>query len=348
MAILASSECVWVNATFPTAARRPRPPLATRAPTPACAAIRGPLAPPASPTSSASPPTAKSSGVRVRTRVGCRKNAPTSALVGAPPLSSRISNKFVSFDVNLGCVDTEGAVQDLVSCSNVTGSDTSYCCAGAVNCCDGGVGRFNILPSKPQTWAMWDASSAEYLVVTPLARTGSASRTAVATSATPTPDASGRTRSLTTASQTPAQTGTAPGQSEGSQGSTPSGGLSQGAQAGIGVGAAVGVLLISAVGYLWWKLKRTKKMVEGSQGQGGPKDSPNPAQLPTPFDMAQLPTRSDYTGYDQAKAELPAEQGVYHYGKAELPTAQGVFELQAATTPTYPSRRDSATVPGLS
>ncbi|KAK1987079.1 hypothetical protein LZ30DRAFT_703533, partial [Colletotrichum cereale] len=54
---------------------------------------------------------------------------------------------------------------DLISCSNVTGIGTSYCCDHAANCCNSGIGRFDILPAEPQVWATWNRESTRFVVV---------------------------------------------------------------------------------------------------------------------------------------------------------------------------------------
>ncbi|KXX81091.1 hypothetical protein MMYC01_202798 [Madurella mycetomatis] len=56
--------------------------------------------------------------------------------------------------------------RDLISCANVTGTDTSYCCGEHPDsCCDSGVGRFDALPSEPEVWAIWDMSLSRFVVV---------------------------------------------------------------------------------------------------------------------------------------------------------------------------------------
>ncbi|KAK4234053.1 transcription initiation factor IID, 18kD subunit-domain-containing protein [Achaetomium macrosporum] len=215
------------------------------------------------------------------------------------------------------CLNWDSVGHDLVPCSNVTGRDTSYCCDEMPNCCDGGVGRFEVPPSNPRTWALLNSSSRQYVVVTPLSTTTSTStsRTSDASSQ-PTADSAGTSAAATTSTNTmPAQT--ASGDSTDNQNqpepSTQSAGLSTGAQAGIGVGAAVGALLVAAVAYLWWKLNKTKKMIEAS---------PMPGSYPQP--PQELPITTYYAGDARHKSELPVEpvahelQGYHPHGEAEL------------------------------
>ncbi|KAL7910438.1 hypothetical protein GGI35DRAFT_366664 [Trichoderma velutinum] len=137
------------------------------------------------------------------------------------------------------CLSADTGGTDLISCSNVTNTDTSYCCDHASGCCDSGAGRFNVLPKNPQVWATWDNGATVYKVVGTVF-TGAPS----ATSRAPT-----RATSTTTSA---APTNSSPSQSNQSSG------LSNGAKAGIGVGVAVGVILIAVVAFLVWKLRQRK------------------------------------------------------------------------------------------
>lgn len=169
---------------------------------------------------------------------------------------------------------------DLVSCSNVTHVDTSYCCATQMGCCDSGVGRFEVLPAQPNTWAVWDSSKTLYSVVTPLPTSSSSSSSAISTSSATSSAASttgSASRSETSATDTSGasrlSTQTGPPEQAATNSNTPttgasqSSGLSTAAQAGIGAGAAVGALLVAAVAYMWWKMQKMQ------QGRGGPSGS---------------------------------------------------------------------------
>ncbi|QYT04762.1 hypothetical protein H0G86_011663 [Trichoderma simmonsii] len=140
------------------------------------------------------------------------------------------------------CLSADTGGTDLISCSNVTNTDTSYCCDHTNGCCNSGAGRFNVLPKNPQVWATWDNGATVYKVVGTVF-TGTPSTTSRApTRAT--------TRTTTTTSAAP--TNSSPSQSDQSSG------LSSGAKAGIGVGVAVGVILIAVVAFLIWKLRQRK------------------------------------------------------------------------------------------
>ncbi|OPB45503.1 hypothetical protein A0O28_0077130 [Trichoderma guizhouense] len=139
------------------------------------------------------------------------------------------------------CLSADTGGTDLISCSNVTNTDTSYCCDHTNGCCNSGAGRFNVLPKNPQVWATWDNGATVYKVVGTVF-TGAPSTTS---------------RAPTRATSTTTTTSAAPTNSSPSQ-SDQSSGLSSGAKAGIGVGVAVGVLLIAVVAFLIWKLRQRK------------------------------------------------------------------------------------------
>ncbi len=61
----------------------------------------------------------------------------------------------------LPCSRRNNSGHDLISYSNVTGSDTSSCYDGAAFAfyCDKDIARFDVLPSKPQVLARWGAKA---------------------------------------------------------------------------------------------------------------------------------------------------------------------------------------------
>ncbi|KAL6363998.1 hypothetical protein LRP88_03431 [Fusarium phalaenopsidis] len=195
--------------------------------------------------------------------------------------------------------DTGGT--DLVGCSNVTNTDTSYCCDHNANCCDNGVGRFNVYPSKPKPWATWNRQATEYLVVgtmytgDPGSSTAEATTTGASSSATTTSEAAS---SATGEAQTPEST------------EAPASGLSTGAQAGIGVGVGVGALVIAAVVYLFWKMRKNEEAAR--EGNHSSSDHGAP-QMGTAWQQTHhLPKEPQelhghqFQGYG-VRAELPAQ-----------------------------------------
>ncbi|KAK7992437.1 hypothetical protein PG988_001231 [Apiospora saccharicola] len=58
------------------------------------------------------------------------------------------------------CLGDSMGGPDLISCANATGSDESYCCDHLSNCCDTGVGRFNI--KRPRPTASWNTQASRF------------------------------------------------------------------------------------------------------------------------------------------------------------------------------------------
>ncbi|KAK2006926.1 hypothetical protein LZ32DRAFT_71404 [Colletotrichum eremochloae] len=160
---------------------------------------------------------------------------------------------------------------DLISCSNVTGIGTSYCCDHAANCCNSGVGRFDILPPEPQVWATWNRESTRFVVVLQTSSERSSS-----TSAFPAATSSGMT--LTSASSvlsalepvipsptrghvlTSMEPTAKPGTTQDNTSEGP--GLSTAAKAGIGAGAGAGVVLLVVIVFLLRKVRSQKKALQ--------------------------------------------------------------------------------------
>ncbi|KAK3685290.1 hypothetical protein B0T22DRAFT_465279 [Podospora appendiculata] len=130
------------------------------------------------------------------------------------------------------CLSANTGGTHLISCTNTTYTDTSYCCDHTNNCCDTGVGRFDVLPTQPEVWASWDAKAFRFVVHHPLT-------------------------SNTTAA-IPSQPSRAPNSTSTSTSTPSSLTISTGAWLGIGIAAAAIVLLSAAVMYLSWRLYRNK------------------------------------------------------------------------------------------
>lgn len=230
-------------------------------------------------------------------------------------------------DSNLGLgVDYKG--HDLISCSNVTNTDTSFCCDGVEDCCNSGVGRMDIQPPNAGIWAAWNSASDGYVVRTPLPTKVSSTSSSTSTSATEEAETSAVSTTSTAGSNTPTDTasGQAPDDQSGQSGqltngddsSTASSGLSTGAQVGIGVGAAAGAILLAAVAFLWWKYKRLQAQMAGAgagaspeQGQYYPANSYYP-QDPYHSELAAEQKRQELYGGGPRldAAELPGHAGL--------------------------------------
>ncbi|KAH6641907.1 transcription initiation factor IID, 18kD subunit-domain-containing protein [Chaetomium tenue] len=231
------------------------------------------------------------------------------------------------------CTNHRTGVWDVVNCLNTTGVDTIYCCYGMENCCEQGNGRFQLLPPPSHTWAVYNSELTQYDVVTPLSTaTSSASMSTTSTSsdASDTSDASSTTSGTsasTSGSEQPEETG---GSSQaGTDSSTNSNeptGLSTAAQAGIGVGAAVGAILIIGMAYLAWQLSKTKKaLAADSQWQAV---TTYPPAAPSSAYYSQDPAHKHEVQGDLANGEL---QGQHHFVDG------GASRVELSATPSFNS-----------
>ncbi|ETS75657.1 hypothetical protein PFICI_12601 [Pestalotiopsis fici W106-1] len=154
------------------------------------------------------------------------------------------------------CLGASTGGTDLISCSNVTGTDTSYCCDHTSFCCDTGVSRFTVLPSNPTTSATWNPSSSIYVVV--------ASKSSSTTSTTSTGSTTTTTTGTSQGETTPSSSGsnsssTAETSGTGAAVASGSTGLSSGAAAGIGVGGGVAVIIIACIAFFLIRSHRKRK-----------------------------------------------------------------------------------------
>ncbi|KAF5000893.1 hypothetical protein FGRMN_1502 [Fusarium graminum] len=157
------------------------------------------------------------------------------------------------------CLGASTGGTDLISCSNVTNSDTSYCCDHNPNCCNSGVGRFNVLPSNPEIWATWDRKATQYAVVGTVFKDESTStRTAATTKVIPASTSAISTSETSTAESSTSSSSTP----EPSEALT---GLSTGAKAGIGAGIGVGAITAGALIYLLWKMRKNGRAAKSEK-----------------------------------------------------------------------------------
>jgi hypothetical protein len=107
--------------------------------------------------------------------------------------------------------------------------------------------------------------------------------------------------------------------------------LSTGAQVGIGVGAAVGALLIAAVAYLWWKLRKTQAAVAATAAT---QHGWHEAYPPAPSYYARDPA----TKYElQGERETHELQGQSYYpqgdaGSTEMSTHASYSAVESPVT----------------
>ncbi|KAK4151131.1 transcription initiation factor IID, 18kD subunit-domain-containing protein [Chaetomidium leptoderma] len=238
------------------------------------------------------------------------------------------------------CMGERGRGADLVSCSNVTGTNSFFCCSGVADCCDSGVGRFEAPPADPFTWAVWEKTG--YAVLTPRSASSpsasspsssSSQTTGISETPSTSPTGAAADGDQTSGTRVPKETAP-PGGSETNQSSAESNesaGLSTAAQAGIGVGVAVGALLVAAVAFLWWKLSKTQRAVAAANQASRWQDS-HPAQ----------PQGSTYYPQDpHRKYELQGERGTH-----ELPGHQYFLQGDARNPELSTQASYSADTPG--
>ncbi|CAG9982220.1 unnamed protein product [Clonostachys byssicola] len=207
------------------------------------------------------------------------------------------------------CLGANTGGTDLISCSNVTKTDTSFCCDHTTDCCDSGVARFEVLPSRAGTWASWNVASSRYFTVS-TSSTRASSSTATATSTTLVSTTSASTSvSSASASSTAIS-------SEGSQNVT-SPGLSVGAQVGIGVGVGVGALLVAVIAFLLWKNHKKNQIINDNQVR----EVSHPPSSSSPWDPSSQSYASSTHPYSHAGPWPPhhhEQQLLYDNGPKEL------------------------------
>ncbi|KAH7121730.1 hypothetical protein B0J13DRAFT_512381 [Dactylonectria estremocensis] len=218
---------------------------------------------------------------------------------------------WASSECAMYCLGADSGGTDLISCSNVTDSDTSYCCDHNAGCCNSGVGRFNVLPSEPDIWATWDREASQYTVVGTVFDGKPTSTTAQVTTSDVSSTTFATSAPITTTRETTTSAPTHSGQAVSASSEAPLG-LSTGAKAGIGAGAGVGVVLIAAVAYLLWKTRKNDRAAKENkqtpdyhgqpsmnyawqQPQSAPKEPQHPQEL----------HGHAFQGYS-VRAELPA------------------------------------------
>ncbi|KAI1468963.1 uncharacterized protein F4812DRAFT_353003 [Daldinia caldariorum] len=228
------------------------------------------------------------------------------------------------------CLGASLGGTDLVSCANVTKDDTSYCCNGAENCCDSGDGRFSVGPHNPTTSATWNAVSTKFILVgitstSSSTRTASSIPTASLTRESTTSPPGSTTANSTISGELPNDIPTSTNivsQPESTfnlnQGTATSSDLSDGAKAGIGIGVAIGTLLIVGLIYALWRLKKMKNRLAkdqpGNQNNQAP-TFPTSEVLMPPNNVnmtSALPPKSqsqisELYGHDNHLHELPTE-----------------------------------------
>ncbi|KAK8066223.1 hypothetical protein PG997_012970 [Apiospora hydei] len=143
---------------------------------------------------------------------------------------------------------------DLISCANSTGNEGSYCCDHLSNCCDTGVGRFQI--QRPRPTASWNTQASRFELVAQSSTSSSAATSAAnPTTSSDSPGTQGDP-APTTAGATPQSTERPAEEQQGLASST---------AAGIGTGVGIGVSALAVFGYMALKRYRSNKAISNTQ-----------------------------------------------------------------------------------
>ncbi|KAK7966853.1 uncharacterized protein PG986_001130 [Apiospora aurea] len=143
---------------------------------------------------------------------------------------------------------------DLISCANSTGSEGSYCCDHLSNCCDTGVGRFQI--QRPRPTASWNTQASRFELVAQSSTSSSAATSAAnPTTSSNSPGTQGDP-APTAADATPQSTERPAEEQQGLASST---------AAGIGIGVRIGFSALAVFGYMALKRYRSNKAISNTQ-----------------------------------------------------------------------------------
>ncbi|CAG8957832.1 hypothetical protein HYFRA_00000172 [Hymenoscyphus fraxineus] len=171
--------------------------------------------------------------------------------------------KWESSDCPQYCTDDKTGGTDIISCQNVTKTGLDFCCDHTTNCCDSGIGRFQVLLNTDVHTLGQSGASISTIASTSVpslvSTTGNPSTTSTMDSAAPIPQNS-------------------------------STGLSAGARVGIGIGSGVlGLVILAGLAYLWFSRRHPNakdNTVETAELSG--RMLSKPAELPSeskPFEL---------------------------------------------------------------
>ncbi|KAL2127077.1 hypothetical protein VTI74DRAFT_11373 [Chaetomium olivicolor] len=296
----------------------------------------------------------------------CDSEAENSICCGAPPfggycLSNKVCKSLAGLYSRGSCTDPTWQAPEcqtfcipmaqnggwaMERCSAVTDADV-YCCNGtAPDCCDTPAARITLGTSPPFTWATWVGSGTGFnSVVTPLPSTTRSSSTSAKTTT------GSSTSSTSTTATSPAETSQPNSAGQSQPSSSPQGldsssaSLSTGAKVGIGLGSAVGALLIALLAFFLWRANRNNRqlqealLMQQQQGGGMVNDNSNSngqyyypptaaaAAMGQPMQHQQVGEYYADAGGPH-KLELPSESQVHEMG-GYPPAYQGQVELPA-------------------
>ncbi|KAI4104119.1 MAG: hypothetical protein LQ339_003972 [Xanthoria mediterranea] len=221
--------------------------------------------------------------------------------------------------------DADRGGNDLIPCENVTSNPLDFCCDGNSLCCDGGGGRFRLdsvgepfrtLSSAAISATRQPKSSTSSKKVASIPATTSTSATSIPAVTT--------NPASTSVSSPPPLTPDPPSASPD--------GLSTGAKAAIGIGAAFGsTILLAAVLWLWWRKKRSSTRTVQTLPQD---DGPNNNSTPNDMHQQQPPaTAQNGSYYGSGLYELSGEHHRELSGKPHYEMPSGNHHQQAWEMP---------------
>ncbi|KAI4229374.1 MAG: hypothetical protein L6R36_000915 [Xanthoria steineri] len=193
---------------------------------------------------------------------------------------------WVSPDCPQYCLDADTGGTDLIPCENVTSNARDFCCDHNDFCCDDGAGRFRLdTAGEPKRTLGSAASTATKMP-----------KTSTSTSATSTSEA-------TTASPS----GSASAGPLIPEPETSSPGLSTGAKVGIGIGAALGAIIVLAAVFFLWKWRPSRRPPTDTPRDDGPLFPHTDGKPPTGI-TAGPATAENHSYYGSGLYEMAGQQ----------------------------------------
>ncbi|KAI4217740.1 MAG: hypothetical protein LQ349_009049, partial [Xanthoria aureola] len=181
--------------------------------------------------------------------------------------------------------DTGGT--DLISCENVTSNARDFCCDHNDFCCDDGAGRFRLDTAGEPKRTLGSAAS----TATKMPKTStSTSATSISEATAAVPSGSPSAPPLIPDPELPSSPG-----------------LSTGAKAGIGIGAALGAIIVLAAIFFLWKWRPSRRAPTDVPHDDGPL-VPHTDDRPQTGMIAGPPTAENDSYYGSGLYEMPGQQ----------------------------------------
>ncbi|KAI1327436.1 hypothetical protein F5Y16DRAFT_399432 [Xylariaceae sp. FL0255] len=219
------------------------------------------------------------------------------------------------------CLVDQLGGEDVVSCQNVTKSDSTFCCNGDTNCCDSGDGVFTVFPAPSVTFATWNLAASGYV---PIATTSST----VAPSSVPPSSKTTLSSETTPSGSSPAEATPSSTSSLSPPTSTASSKLSTGAIAGVVVGSFLGLSAVVIPVFFYFKTRRAKR----NQSQPSNTQGMTIPDLPQSNNVGSPQYKSHITSANPLESVSPMPEG---FGfPAELVNQSPAIRHELDTSPT--------------